>query len=68
MKEKYLRPALVNAGTLEGNGITPIAVAGITLKAAAALLGGYMASRAATKVMDARPAFKMDGLPKFVGD
>lgn len=65
MKEKYLRPAVVNAGTLEGAGITPLVVAGVTIKAAAALLAGFMAGKAATKVMDARPAFKLPSLTKF---
>ena len=65
MKEKYLRPAVVSAGNLE-IGIIPFAataaVAGVTVKGALALLAGYMAGRAATKVMEARPHFKLPSL------
>lgn len=68
MKEKYLRPAVISAGTLE-NGIIPIAaVAGVTVKGALALLAGYMAGRAATKVMEARPHFKLPSLQRSVED
>ena len=62
MKEKYLRPAVVNAGTLKAEGLIPLA--GVTIVKAAALLAGYMAGRAATKVMEARPAFKLASLTK----
>lgn len=66
MKEKYKRPAVINADTLEGNGLAPLAVAGITIKGALALLGGFMAGRAATKIMEARPAFKLPSLQRSV--
>lgn len=62
MKEKYLRPALVNAGTLEGEGIFPLAA--VTATKAAAILAGYAAGRVVKKVMDARPAFKLPSLTK----
>ena len=58
MKEKYSRPAVVNAGTLESTGITPMAVAAV-------LVGGYMAGRVATKLMEARPVSKMPNITKF---
>ena len=61
MKEKYSRPAVVNAGTLEIEGIIPWAV---TATKAVALLAGFVAGRAATKVMEARPAFKLPSLTK----
>ena len=63
MKEKYLRPAVVSAETLEGNGITPLVVAGVTIKGIAALLGGFLLGKAAAKAM-ARPAFKLPSLTK----
>ena len=62
MKEKYLSPAVINADTLEGNGITPLVIAGVTIKGAAALLGGFLAARAATKAISARPVFKLPNL------
>lgn len=61
MKEKYLRPAVVNAGTLEVEGIFPWAV---TATKAVALLAGFVAGRAATKVMKAHPSFKLPSLTK----
>lgn len=63
MKEKYLRPAIINSGTLEGNGIAPLAVAGVTIKGIAALLGGFLLGKAAAKAM-ARPTFKLPSLTK----
>lgn len=66
MKEKYLKPALVNAGTLEGEGLIPLAA--VTSVKAVALLAGFAAGRAVTKVMDARPAFKLPSLTKFEGN
>ncbi len=66
MKDKYSRPVIVSSEAIEGDGITPLVVAGVTIKAAAALLGGFMAGRAATKIMKASPAFKMPGL-KILG-
>lgn len=62
MKEKYLRPAVINADTLEGNGLVPLVIAGVTIKGAAALLGGFLAARAATKAISARPVFKLPTL------
>lgn len=62
MKEKYLRPVVINADTLEGIGIVPLVVAGVTIKGAAALLGGFLAARAATKAISARPVFKLPTL------
>lgn len=62
MKEKYLRPAVINADTLEGMGIVPLVIAGVTIKGAAALLGGFLAARAATKAISARPVFKLPTL------
>ena len=62
MKEKYLRPAVVNAGNLEGDGAFPI-IAGISLKAGLALLGGYAASQA----VKASPNFKLPSLKAFGG-
>ncbi len=62
MKEKYLRPAVVDANTLEGNGIVPLVIAGVTIKGAAMLLGGFLAARAATKAVQARPVFKLPSL------
>lgn len=61
MKEKYLRPAVINADTLEGNGIAPLAIAGVTIKGIAFLLGGFLAGKAVAKAM-ARPAFKLPSL------
>ena len=63
MKEKYLRPAVINSATLEGNGVAPLAVAGVTIKGIAALLGGFLLGKAAAKAM-ARPAFKLPSLTK----
>lgn len=63
MKEKYLRPAVVNADTLEGNGVAPLALAGVTIKGVAFLLGGFLAGKAVAKAM-ARPAFKLPSLTK----
>ncbi|MBR0261735.1 MAG: hypothetical protein IJQ85_08085 [Selenomonadaceae bacterium] len=60
MKEKYLRPAIINSGTLEGNGIVPFALAA---KGVAALLGGFVLGKAAAKAM-ARPTFKLPSLTK----
>ena len=62
MKEKYFRPAVIDANTLEGNGVTPLVIAGVTIKGALMLLGGFMAGRAATKIMEARPHFKLPSL------
>lgn len=59
MKEKYLRPAIVNANTLYGEGIIPL---GAAAAPAAALLAGYAVGRVATKLLDARPAFKLSSL------
>lgn len=64
MKEKYLRPAVINANTLEGNGVAPLVVAGVTITKAAALLGGFLAARLATKAVEARPLFKLPSLTK----
>ena len=61
MKEKYLRPEIVNAGTLEIEGIFPWAV---TATKAAALLAGLVAGRLATKAVEARPTFKLPSLTK----
>ena len=57
MKEKYLRPAVVNSGIIEREGIIPAALA-----PAAAPLGGYVVGRAVAKVLDARPNFKLPSL------
>ena len=57
MKEKYLRPAVVNANTVNGEGIIPAALA-----PAAALLGGYVVGRLVAKALDARPKFKLPAL------
>ena len=62
MKEKYTSPSVVSADSLSGEGLVPIAVAGVTVKAAAALLAGYAAGRAVTKAVGARPYFKMPSL------
>ena len=59
MKEKYSRPAIVNAGNFEIEGIIPWAV---TATKAVALLAGFVAGRAAAKVMEARPVFKLPSL------
>lgn len=67
MKEKYLRPTVINAGNLENEGLVPIVVAGVTAKAAAALLAGYVAGRAVSKVMKANPSIKMPSLATFGG-
>ena len=61
MKEKYFRPAVIDANTLEGNGVTPLVIAGVTIKGIAALLGGFLLGKAAAKAM-ARPAFKLPSL------
>lgn len=61
MKETYLRPTIVNAEAFEIEGIIPWAV---TATKAVALLAGYMAGRAATKIMEARPVFKLPTLTK----
>lgn len=61
MKEKYLRPAVVNAGTLEIEGIIPWAV---TATKAVALLAGFVAGRAAAKAMKATPALRLPSLTK----
>ena len=57
MKEKYLRPVVVSASALNGEGIIPAALA-----PAAALLGGYAVGRAIAKALDARPKFKLPSL------
>lgn len=62
MKEKYLRPAIVNSGTLEGEGIVPL---GMFPAAAVAIAGGYVAGRALKKLLDARPSIKLPGLTTF---
>ena len=62
MKEKYFPPTILNADTFEGNGAIPLVVAGVTITKAAALLGGFLAARAATKAISARPAFKLPSL------
>ena len=61
MKEKYLRPAVIDANTLEGNGVPPLVIAGVTIKGIAALLGGFLLGKAAAKAM-ARPTFKLPSL------
>ena len=68
MKEKYLRPVVVNADNLEGAGIVPFVIAGVTIKGAAALLGGFLAARVATKAIQARPVFKLPSLTRSVDD
>lgn len=60
MKEKYLRPAIVNSGTLEG--IVPL---GMFPAAAVALVGGYAAGRVVKKLLDARPSIKLPSLKSF---
>ena len=55
LKEKYLRPSVTNAAKLEGEGFYP----------ALALLGGFVAGKGATKLMEARPSIKLPGLKKF---
>ena len=62
MKEKYSPPTILNAETLEGTGLIPLVIAGVTIKGAAMLLGGFMAARAATKAVSARPNFKLPSL------
>ena len=62
MKETYLPPTIVNAETLEGTGVVPLMIAGVTIQGAAMLLGGFLAARAATKAVQARPAFKLPTL------
>ena len=48
MKERYLRPAIVNAGTFENNGVLPI------LEAIAAAAGaGHVLGRSLKKVFGA---------------
>lgn len=68
MKETYQPPAIIRSDALEGEGIVPLVVAGVTVKAAAALLAGYVAGRAVAKVMDVRPSFKMPSLIKSRSD
>ena len=63
MKEKYLRPVVVNAEILEDKGVAPLALAGVTIKGIAFLLGGFLAGKAVAKAM-ARPAFKLPSLTK----
>ena len=65
MKETYLRPAIINADTLEGNGILPLAA--VTSVKALALLAGYAAGRVVTKAIDARPSFKLPSLTEIRG-
>ena len=62
MKEKYLRPSIVHSDAAEGQGAFPFVIAGVTIKAAAALLGGYAAGRAVAKAVEARPSFKLPSL------
>ena len=62
MKEKYLPPTILNAETLEGAGVVPLVIAGVTIKGAAMLLGGFLAARAAAKAVQARPTFKLASL------
>jgi len=57
MKEKYLRPSIVNANKLNGEGIIPAALA-----PAAALVGAYVFGRVIAKALEARPAFKLPSL------
>ena len=59
MKEKYLRPAVISASTLYGDGIIPL---GAAAAPAAALLAGYAVGRAVVKVLEARPVFKLPSL------
>ena len=62
MKQKYFPPTILNSDTLEGTGVVPLVIAGVTVKGAAMLLGGFLAGRAATKAMSARPALKLPSL------
>ena len=62
MKERYLTPTILNAETLEGSGLIPMVIAGVTIKGAAMLLGGFVAARLATKAVQARPTFKLSSL------
>ena len=62
MKEKYLPPTILNSDTMEGTGLVPMVIAGVTIKGAAMLLGGFLAARAATKAVAARPTFKLPSL------
>lgn len=61
MKEKYLRPAIVNSGTLEGEGLAPALVG--AAKAVGFLLGGFLAGKAVGKAM-VHPSFKLPSLTK----
>ena len=66
MKEMYLRPAVVSADNLEGREIMPLAA--VTSVKALALLAGYAAGRVVTKVVEARPSFKLPSLTEIRGD
>lgn len=69
MKEKYSSPMIVNAEIAEGKeGAFPFVVAGVTAKAAMALLAGYAAGRAVSKAVKASPNFKLPSLKMFRGD
>ena len=55
MKEKYIRPQIVNFDAAENsNGWVPIA----------GLVAGYVAGRAVTKAMKAAPSRRLENLPK----
>ena len=64
MKEKYSRPVVASAGALEFEGIFPLAA--VTATKAAALLAGLVAGRVATKLVEARPTFKLPSLQRGV--
>lgn len=56
MKEKYIRPQIVNFDAAENlSGVIP---------AVAATVAGYAAGRAVTKAMKAAPSRKLENLPK----
>ena len=57
MKEQYSSPTIVGSNATEGDGLIPLAA--VTITGAAALLAGYAAGRAVTKVMEARPSIRL---------
>lgn len=55
MKEKYIRPQVINSDVMENsNGWIPVL----------GLLAGYAAGRAVTNAMKAAPSRKLENLPK----
>lgn len=64
MKEKYLRPTVVNAGNLDATIIESESVAP-AVAAILGLMGAYALGRKITSAVKASPSFKLPSLTKF---